>query len=165
MRGKQKRGKRDLKTAAFTFNENPEGSIATLSLKVPESGRKGLFKILGIQTKDANPPPFVPADTVKFNRWRVDGQKAWSALETTLVAISPQMGGVIKLIMETAGKDKDPDFDLRKGLVANLGDDFILFQKSPKANSAADLASPPSLFLLGSPNADQIAGAIRNISS
>jgi hypothetical protein len=158
-------GLRSLKTAAFTFNETSEGSIANLSLNVPESGRKGLFKILGIETKDANPPPFVPADTVKFSRWRVDGQKAWSSLETTLVAISPQMGGVIKLIMETAGKDKDPNFDLRKGLVANLGDDFILFQKSPKANSAADLASPPSVFLLGSPNADQIVGAIRNISS
>jgi hypothetical protein len=124
-------GLRSLKTAAFTFNETPEGSIAGLSLKVPESGRKGLFKILGIETKDANPPPFVPADTIKFNRWRVDGQKAWSALEATLVAISPQMGGVIKLIMETAGKDKDPDFDLRKALVANLGDDFILFQEVP----------------------------------
>jgi len=158
-------GLRSLKTAAFTFDEISEGSIANLSLKVPESGRKGLFKILGIETKDANPPPFVPADAVKFNRWRVDGQKAWSALEATLVGLSPQMGGVIKLIMETAGKDKDPDFDLRKSLVANLGDDFILFQKSPKANSPADIASPPSLFLLGSPNADQIAGAIRNISS
>jgi hypothetical protein len=158
-------GLRSLKIAAFSFNDTPEGFIANLPLKVPEGDRKGLFKIVGIETKDANPPSFVPADTIKFNRWRVDGQKAWSALETTLVALSPQMGGVIKLIMETAGKDKDPDFDLRKALVANLGDDFILFQKSPKAINPADLASPPSLFLVGSPNADQIAGAIKTISS
>ena len=34
--------------------------------------------MLSFEAKDANPPPFVPADAVKFIRWRLDLQKAWA---------------------------------------------------------------------------------------
>ena len=67
--------------------------------------------------------------------------------------------------MDTAGKDKDPDFDLRKELIGNLGDDIITFQKVPRSNTLADLSSPPSIFLLGSPNAEKLAAALKTIAS
>ena len=68
-------------------------------------------------------------------------------------------------MIDYAGKDKDPDFDLRKNLIANLGDDFISYQKSPRKQTLADLSSPPSLFLISSPKAEQLAGAIKALSS
>jgi len=42
-----------------------------------------------------------------------------------------EAAGVLKLLIDNAGKDKDPDFDLRKNLFANLGDDLITYQKIP----------------------------------
>jgi len=92
---------------------------------VPENNRRGLFKIFAHEARDANPPPFVPADAVKFTRWRLDLQKAWNTLESTLTEAIPQASSVVKMMMDSAGKDKDPNFDLRKQLIANLGDDII----------------------------------------
>ena len=89
----------------------------------------------------------------------------WNALEKTLVEISPQFGGFFKLMFDNAGKDKDPNFDMRRELVGNLGDDFITYQKNPKGNSLAELNSPPSLFLIGSSNAEKLAGAIKMVAS
>jgi len=149
-----------LQTVAFNFRDQPEGSYVNLSLGVPESGRRGVFKVLSFDAKDAGPVPFVPADAVKFTRWRLDLPKAFATLENTLVEISPQMSGFIKLIMDTAGKDKDPNFDLRKNLIGNLGDDIISFEKAPRKQTLADLQSPPSIVLIGSPRAEQLASAV-----
>src|SRR6266511_4957323 len=154
-----------LKTLSFNLNETPEGTFGEFYLGVPASGRAGLFKIIATDSKDSNPPPFVPADAVKFQRFRLDIQKAWNTLETMVTEISPQMAGGLKLILETAGKDKDPNFDSRKELIGNRGDDVISYQKNPRSNTLADLNSPPSLYLVGSPNAEKLAAALKTIAS
>jgi hypothetical protein len=48
-------------------------------------------------------PPFVPAEAVKFQRWRVDGQKAWGSLEKMFNDISPQLLNTINFLLESAG--------------------------------------------------------------
>lgn len=158
-------GLRALKTASFHLNAPTEGTTLNFFVTVPEAARKGIFKMLAFESKEAGPLPFVPADAVKFTRWRLDGQKAWDALETMLGEVSPQMKGAVKLLTETAGKDKDPQFDFRKNFIGNFGDDFISYQRKPRSADAADLAAPPTVTLIGSANADQLAVALKAISS
>jgi hypothetical protein len=71
-------------------------------LAAPEAGRQGIFKIIAAAPKDANPPAFVPADAVKFWRWRVDGQKSWAALEKMLSDISPAWLGSLNSAISIA---------------------------------------------------------------
>jgi len=68
---------------------------------------------------------------VKFTRWRLDLPKAWATLESTLTEAIPQAAGFIKLIVDNAGKDKDPNFDLRKNLIANLATTHF-YAKTPR---------------------------------
>jgi hypothetical protein len=154
-----------LQTLAFNLRDLPEGVSAQLQLNVPEASRKGLIKILAFEAKEASPPPFVPADAIKFTRVRLDLPKAWATLENALVEAMPQMAGVIKLLVDNAGKDKDPDFDLRKNLIANLGDDIVTYQKAPRKQTLQDLDSPPTLVLLSSPKAEQLAAAFKALGS
>jgi hypothetical protein len=154
-----------LQALAFAVRDSPDGVMANFSLNVPEAQRRGVFRILAFEAKDASPPPFVPADVVKFSRVRLDLQKSWKTLEDAVTEAIPQAAGFIKLIVDNAGKDKDPDFDLRKNLIANLGDDVITYQKSPRKQTLADLNSPPSLFLIGSPKAEQVASAIKALGA
>jgi len=65
--------------------------------------------------------------------------------------------------LNTAAREKDPGFDVRKNLIGNLGDDLITYEKAPHPGTLQDLKSPPSLFLLGSPNADQLASALKTV--
>src|ERR1700744_5882968 len=58
-----------LTSASFTYKSTPEGLVAQLFVGVPEGKRRGLLKAFVNETKDANPPPFVPSDAVKYWRW------------------------------------------------------------------------------------------------
>jgi hypothetical protein len=154
-----------VQTLAVNTLGGREGSTVNVAITVPESARKGLLTILAVAPKDSSPPPFVPADTVQFDRWRVDLQQAWTVIENMLVEISPAYAGFSKLILDTAGKDKDPNFDFRKQLLANLGDDIISYEKNPRGRTKEDLESPPSLTLVGAKNAEQLAASLRAITS
>jgi hypothetical protein len=150
-----------IKTLAAAVNQTSEGMSVDFFVGIPESNRRGLFSVILPQTKDAGPPPFVPADTAKFYRYRLDGQKLWSTLDRLFKDLSPQMWGLLKVGLESAGKDKDPNFDLEKQLFGNLGDDVIMMEKPPRSAKLADLQNPPSLTLIGSPNPEQLVGAIK----
>ena len=102
----------------------------------------------------------------QFLRWRMDGPKAWATFEKMLNDLSPQALSAVNLILDTANaraKQTDPGFDLKKTLLANLGDDIISYERAPRGNTPAELQSPPSLFLLGSPNPEQLAVALKRL--
>jgi hypothetical protein len=96
----------------------------------------------------------------------MDSQKAWETVQKIISDISPQWLNGINFLIETANtaaKDKDPGFDIKKNLIGNLGDDLISYEKVPTGKSAAELRSPPSVVLLGSPNAESLAAALKSI--
>lgn len=158
-------GFQSVNSMAAGLGHNHDGSQAVISLNVPQEQRRGIISILAPVSKDASPPPFVPADVVKFNRWRLDGQKAWATLEGMLAEISPELSGLFQLSLSAAGKEKDPDFDLKRALIGNLGDDFIKWEKAPRSATLEALNEPPSILLVGSGNSETLAQAFRTGSS
>jgi hypothetical protein len=154
-----------LESVAGKFAGNAEGTQFEAFVSVPESQREGLFKIFSLEKKDVAPPAFVPADVLKYQRWRVDMKKGWATLEATLSKIEPSLAGMVQLMLGAAGKDKDPNFDLKKNLIENLGDDVIVYTKAPKANKAEELQNAPGLVLIGSPNPGQLLDAMRMLVS
>jgi hypothetical protein len=142
-----------------------DGSTVEFLVGAPDAQREGIMKLLALDKKDAAPPAFVPADVTKFQRTRIDAQKAWMTLENMLSRIDPSIAGLVQLMLSTAGKDKDPNFDLKKNLIGNLGDDFIKYEKAPRSAKVEDLQQAPSLTLIGSPNPAQLLDALRMITS
>jgi len=161
-------GAMGLKSVSFTYRESHDGSLLNFFVSAPESTRAGIFKIIAAAPKSSVPPAFVPADAVRFWRWRIDSQKAWAELQTMLADISPtaltSLNSLIAIYNMTA-QQKDPDFDVRKSLIGNLGDDFISYGKAPTGKSAAEISSAPSLFLFAASNPDQTVLAIKNLAS
>jgi hypothetical protein len=158
-------GAMGLKSASFAARESHDGTQVDFNLSVPEADRAGIFKMIASVSKDANAPIFVPADAVKFWRWRLDGQKDWATLEGMLGKISPAAASTINAAIAMANasaQQKDPSFDLRKNLIGNLGDDLISYEKS-STGTAADQA--PSLFLLAAANPDQTLLAVKTVAS
>jgi hypothetical protein len=157
-----------LKSASFSYRESHDGAQADFYLSVPEAARQGLFKIIAAAPKDANPPAFVPADAVKYWRWRLDGQKSWATLQKMATEIWPGalngLNSVINIANATA-QQKDPGFDVRQYLFGNLGDDWMSYQKAPAGNTLADLSSSPSIFLFTAVNPDQAVLAIKSLAS
>jgi hypothetical protein len=157
-----------LKSVSFTYRESHDGSLVDFYLAAPESGRQGLLKIIAASAKDSGPPVFVPADVVKFSRYRLDAQQAWTELQKIIANIAPAYVSYINSAIDFAnasGQQKDPGFDIRKNLIGNLGDDFISYQKAPTGVTLDDMNNAPSLMLIGAANPDQAALAINSIGS
>ena len=157
-----------MKSASFAYRETRDGSQASLFINAPQSERKGLLKMFAAAHETAVPQPFVPADAVSFWRWRLDGQEAWIALQKMLDEISPLATTGLNSLIAVANANaqrRDPDFDLRKNLIDNLGDDFVSYQKPPSGTSLADLNNAPSLYLIGVDKGDVAANAIKDILS
>jgi hypothetical protein len=155
-----------IKSVSFSYRESHDGSQLNMFVSAPESTRQGLVKILSASTKDAGPPTFVPDSVVKFSRWRIDLQKAWAELLKTVAGISPSYYGYFNAGIDAANgmaQQKTPNFDLRRDLIGNLGDDVITYQEPPVGKELNDLANPPTLFLLGAGNADSALAALRSI--
>jgi len=161
-------GLTSLKTLAMSYQPSRDGTLLQMFVGVPEASRRGIFKILAGEPRDPRPPGFVPADAVKFQRWRIDGQKAWETIQKTIADISPQWVNGINFLLETANtaaKDKDAGFDIKKNIFGNIGDDIISYEKAPSGQSPAQLKSPPGIFLLASPNAEVFAASLKGILS
>jgi hypothetical protein len=161
-------GLNGLKSASFAVREKPDGSTIALHLTAPEAGRAGLMKILALPAKDAGIPAFVPADAIKFSRFRLDGKQTWAELQKIISGISPQglayMNSIIDMV-NTLAQAKDPGFDLRTSLFGNLGDDIVTYGKAPAGTTLADFADPPAIFLVGVANPDQVVNSIKNLAS
>ena len=155
-----------VKTFAFSFRDIGDGRLAEFFLAAPESGRDGLTRLLTLSPKDSSVPAFVPADVVKFQRVRIDGQKAIGTIEKMLKDISAEALNTWNFVLSNgneAARINDPEYDIRKNLFGNLGDDFIAYEKLPRGDSALEKASPPSIVLIGSPNPDQLAVALKGL--
>jgi hypothetical protein len=158
-------GLEGLESLSVDIHGNAEGAGFEFLVGVPEARKEGIFKILAFENKESSPPSFVPADAIKFQRWRVDLKKGWENAEALLGKIEPSLAGMVQLMLSSAGKQKDPNFDLKKNLIDNLGDDIITYEKAPKTFRAVDLQSPPSIVLISSPNPGELLDAVRMLVS
>lgn len=155
-----------VKHAAFTYRDTGDGRLLELFLAAPESSRTGITKLMALTPKDSSAPLFVPSDVVKFQRTRLDGRQAIATIEKMLGDISVEALNTWNFLISNgndAMRVNDPDYDIRKNLFGNLGDDFISYEKLPRGDSASEVASPPSLLLIGSPNPDQLASALKGL--
>lgn len=153
-----------LKSIAFDFRDMGDGPVAEVFLSAPESGRSGLMKILAIEPKETTPPAFVPATAVKFSRVRLDGQKLIAALEKMVSDITPEGLNTWNFLLNNANeaaRQDDADFDIRKNIFGNLGDDLVTYETAPKGKTLADYANAPSIMLVGSPNSEKLAASLK----
>jgi hypothetical protein len=155
-----------VKSISFSYREAHDGSQVNMFISAPESARQGFVKILAASAKEAAPPAFIPDSVIKFSRWRIDLQKSWAELLKTVAGISPSYFGYFNAALDAANgmaQQKNPNFDIRRDLIGNLGDDVITYQEPPVGKSLSELGNPPTLFLLGSPNTEGAVAALNSI--
>jgi len=157
-----------VRSISFALRDARDGSLFTMHVAAPESERAGLLKMLALPAKDAGVPAFVPADAVKFTRFRLDGKQAWAELQKMVGAISPVGQSTLNSLINVAnslGQQKNPGFDIRADLIGNLNDDIIAYQKPAAGNSLAELADPPTLYLLAVSNPDAVINALGTVAA
>lgn len=157
-----------LKSVSFALRETHEGASLAVHANAPESERAGLTKIAAIPPRDAGVPPFVPADVIKYSRFRLDGKQTWAELQKMLSNLLPSGQANIDAVIKMAnaiGQQKNPGFDIRQDLFGNLNDDLIIYQKPVTGDTLAELADPPTLYLVAVSNPDAVISVVKTLAS
>jgi hypothetical protein len=128
------------------------GMTADLVVECPAAKRAGLTQVMQILPKEAGLPEGIPDGVASFQRWRIDGAGGWKALESSLERVSPNLGKLARITVESAGQVFDPNFNLQRDLVGNLGDDFITFSLPPTGTNLLQLSRSGRVQMVGSPN-------------
>lgn len=158
-------GLNQVKSAVLALRLGRDGVALELRVAAPESARAGLLKLLAPQRKDSAPPPFVPADVTSFWRWRFDGAQPVATFEQMLGELFPQTFNTWNFLLnsgEEAIKQERPDYNLRRDVFGNLGDDLLVYRKPAGSDAAAD-APPSTLVLIASPQAATWVSALRGL--
>lgn len=158
-------GIQGLRSLSFTLEAAPAGTTAEVRVGIPESARTGLFQMILPGRKDASPPAFVTAEVARFQRMRVDLRGAWAALEGAVYAMLPTARSVVELMFQSVGKETDPNYDLRRELIGNLGDDIVLLENRPTTNHLEALEAAPTLILVGSQAPEKVASALKTLAA
>lgn len=153
-----------VKTIAGTIQTKSDGEYATLSVGAPASARKGLLKLFTPPQAESGPPSYVPGDVAQFSRYRLDISKTFTSIESMITELSPQVAPIINMVIGMAGKDQDPNFDLRRDVINNLGNDVITYKMPPRDANLESLIAQPALTLMQSANADKLASSVKTVS-
>lgn len=154
-----------IKDISLIMNTQPEGGEMEIFGRLPKNELTGFLKALVPQQKDSTPPSFVPANSASFVRYRLDFQQTWTQIENVLNQIDPKIISVLNLMLQTAGRAKDPNFDWKKNIIGNLGDDLIVYTKIPEKVSFENINRTPRIVLLNSKNPDELGASIRFLSA
>ena len=157
-----------LKSVSVCYHQSHEGTLLTVYLAAPEASRQGILKMIATTPKDAGPPAFIPADAVKFWRWRLDTPTLWAELQKSIAASFPGALGTLNGVIDTANalaQQRNPAFDVRKDLIGNLGDDWLSYEKGPAGTSLDELNHPRGVFLFAAANPEQAVLAFKTVAA
>ena len=151
--------------ASIGIRSDTNGALIQLQVSAPEARRKGLARLLETKTAEAGIPASVPGDAIEFQRWRVNGSNVWNTIDSALNQISPQLGGLFKLTIESAAQALEPNFNLNRDLASNLGDDFVEYVKPPRGKMLDELSNPPSVYWIGSAKPEALLVGLKGIAA
>ncbi len=158
-------GLNGFKAVGISVHAGPDGGLAEIFLDVPAAGRRGLFNLITTEARDTTPPAFVGANVSKYGRWRQDLPRFWNNIIGIANEISPIAGAMIGFF-ENSIREKDPTFNLQAQLIANLGDDVVVIEQTPRGgNKLEDLLRSNAIFLIGSPKPEAVAKAVKTIAT
>lgn len=154
-----------VQSVTLSARARSNGLTADLFVRVPADRRAGLFKLLAPDRLDALPPAFVPRYATRFTRFRLDGVRAWGIAESALSSISPEVGSVVRLVLDTIGKDQDPAIDFRKQVLDNLGDDFVVYDNSAPPKTTKSLEQFGQVVVVGARDSKALLAGVRALFS
>ncbi|MBM3824262.1 MAG: hypothetical protein FJ404_15470 [Verrucomicrobia bacterium] len=132
---------------------------------VPSTQRTGLFRVLTPDPWDAAIPAFVPSQAHHATRLRLDGAKVGSELERVLSSVSPEMSSVLKLVLDTLGKDLNPPVDFRRQVLERLGNDWTVYRSEPVAAINSMTRDAVSVVVLGAEHPKNMMAGVRALFS
>jgi Protein of unknown function (DUF3352) len=129
----------------------PGGTTFGKALLKINGDKKGVCKMLDLDSAALRMPQFISASTSSVSVFNLNIKKAYTELGTILGNFSPQMAAMLNMPLLPPGPQGEPPLQLKADVVDHLGSQIIVAQSIKKDSSgaaAAPLAAPQTLVAI-----------------
>ena len=100
--------------------------------------KKGICKMLDMESAVFNPPPFIPASAYSVTFFNLDIKKAYDELYTILYSFNPQYAATMQALDLPDSPDGEPGLKLKSDVISHLGSQIVISQSvnKPFSNSS-----------------------------
>jgi len=108
-----------------------------------EGGKKGICKMLDVESAVLKAPRFIPASAYSATFLNLNIKKAYDELYNILYSFNPTTAALIPTILLPPGPEGEPGLELKADVIDHLGSQIILAQstRKPFSNSSAPVES------------------------
>lgn len=132
---------------AIGIARDPGGSSSGKVFLKINGPKKGLFKMLDIESAVIRTPQFIPDSTYSLISINLDIKKAYDELYNILMSFSPQYAALTHIPLLPQSPQGEPGLQLKTDIIAHLGSQIIIAQSINKPIS--DSSDPQMLLAVG----------------
>jgi hypothetical protein len=115
----------------------PGGETSGKAFLKIDGDKKGVCKILEVESAALRMPPFVSASSSSVSVFNLNIKKAYAELGAILNNFSPQMAAMLNMPLLPPGPQGEPALQLKADIVDYLGSQIVLVQSIKKPSSDA----------------------------
>ncbi|MBN2316103.1 MAG: hypothetical protein JXM79_19405 [Sedimentisphaerales bacterium] len=123
------------------------GSLAKALLKI-NGEKKGICKMLEVESVGLRIPRFVPASSSAVSVIHLDIKKAFAELSDIIGNFSPQAAAMLYMPLVPSNSPSEPPLVLKTGLIDHLGSRIVIAQSVKKSSSDPGAASTEGQALI-----------------
>lgn len=129
----------------------PGGSSSGKALLKIDGAKKGICKLLEVESGPIQVPPFVTESASSVSVVNLDMKKAFDEMVKILTSFSPQMAMMLNMPLTPPGPQGEPPLQLKTGIIDHLGSQIVLAQsmdESALKRAGQGIPQPDSLVAL-----------------
>lgn len=130
----------------------PGGETSGKAFLKIDGDKKGVCKMLEVESAALRMPPFVSASSSSVSVFNLNIKKAYAELGTILNNFSPQMAAMLNMPLLPPGPQGEPPLQLKTDVVDHLGSPIVLAQSIKKASSEVGAAAPQTFVAIAIDN-------------
>ena len=132
----------------------PGGTTSGKALLKIDGVKKGVCKLLEVESAALRVPPFVPSSASAVSFVNLNMKQAFDELVKILTGFSPQIAMMVNMPLGPPSAQGEPPLQLKTGIIDHLGSQIIVAQSLDKSSgdtspaAGQSLAQPDSLVAL-----------------
>jgi len=123
-------------SCAIGLAGSPGSSCQAKALLKIDGAKKGICKMLDLESSAIRPPRFIPASACSATFFNLNIKKAYSELGNILTSFSPQAAAIMYMPLIPASPQGEPEVQLKRDIIDHLGSQIVFAQSINKPFSA-----------------------------
>jgi len=123
------------------LSKGPGSSCRGKAFLKIEGSKKGICKMLDIESAALRTPRFIPASVYSVTLCNLNIEKAYNELYNILYRYSPQYAAMMHIPLLPPSPDGQPELELKSGIIDHLGSQIIAAQNVHKPSSESSMSA------------------------